>query len=271
MTVKELRQLVKDQSDGERGLLSRLKRKQDLVEYLEGRQLEQQLQPLPSRPETATETDGDEPGSADNDNESRAKRNGQQRQKMPTRMPPLVQHEKSFDSKSPSSSGYASPKDAIYEKVYRRYPTLRTQGLEQQQPKSNVGDEEDDESTVAAANEANVDVRQLYHPMLVDITSSKSSSSNSNTTSSSSGSAMSWKAGGDMDLVFVGTASCTPGTTRGVSCTALRLNGRQRQPKFAASTASGSGIDGSGDGTASNVAQGGTWLFDVGECTQVSV
>ncbi|KAL7580217.1 hypothetical protein ACA910_012962 [Epithemia clementina (nom. ined.)] len=43
-----------------------------------------------------------------------------------------------------------------------------------------------------------------------------------------------------MELIFVGTASCTPGATRGVSCTALRF-------------------------------QGGTWIFDVGECTQLQI
>lgn len=47
----------------------------------------------------------------------------------------------------------------------------------------------------------------------------------------------------DMDVCFVGTASCTPSVTRGVSCTAVRLNWRT---------------------------QPGTWLFDVGEGTQVS-
>jgi hypothetical protein len=47
----------------------------------------------------------------------------------------------------------------------------------------------------------------------------------------------------DLDVVFLGTASCMPGITRGVSCTAIKLNWR----RSAAST----------------------WLFDVGECTQV--
>jgi ribosomal protein S15P/S13E len=34
MTVPELRQILKESSHKERGLLSRLKRKQDLIEYL---------------------------------------------------------------------------------------------------------------------------------------------------------------------------------------------------------------------------------------------
>lgn len=61
---------------------------------------------------------------------------------------------------------------------------------------------------------------------------------------------------GEMDLIFVGTASCTPGTTRGVSCTALRLN-------------MGRGGGGTG-GSSNNSPSLGTWLFDVGEATQVS-
>jgi hypothetical protein len=49
------------------------------------------------------------------------------------------------------------------------------------------------------------DIRQRYHPMLANVTQS------------------------DMDIIFVGTASCTPGITRGVSCTAVRLNRRRRR------------------------------------------
>ena len=80
------------------------------------------------------------------------------------------------------------------------------------------------------------DIRQSHHPMLRNMTLS------------------------DMDIITVGTASCSPGITRGVSCTALRLHWQRRY--FPS------------QGSASNVQQtnfvGGTWLFDVGECTQVS-
>jgi hypothetical protein len=79
-----------------------------------------------------------------------------------------------------------------------------------------------------------MDVRQKYHPMLKDMTSS------------------------DLDLITVGTASCVPGVTRGVSCTALRLqwrrNNNMKQQK---------GNKGNDPVT------GGIWVFDCGESTQV--
>ena len=108
------------------------------------------------------------------------------------------------------------------------------------------------------------DVRQQYHPMLRQFHNTSS----------------------DMDLVFVGTASCTPGVSRGVSCTALRLNWKRRSFHFAPDMTpiSSSSSPPASTTTASRNGQqqqhdnmidlatsfsGGTWLFDCGECTQV--
>lgn len=82
------------------------------------------------------------------------------------------------------------------------------------------------------------DIRQKYHPIF-------EGDQNQQT--------------GDMDIVFVGTASCTPGTTRGVSCTAVRLNWNRQAIH---------GVPGGREDSERGF-NGGTWLFDAGECTQV--
>lgn len=177
MTVKELRQLIKDADLQERGLLSRLKRKQDLIDFL-------------SKHNTV------------NGDTSAASQTLPKRRiaKKPLSMPPVDD---------------PSPKEILFEQLYDKYPPLRDT-LE------NASDE--------------TDFRQVFHPMLKNATAS------------------------DMDIIFLGTASCTPGLTRGVSCTALRLNWRRRCLPTARKNAH---IPDYSNFT------GGTWLFDVGECTQV--
>jgi len=193
MTVKELRQVLKNADLQERGLLSRLKRKQDLVDYLSQHLPQQQGDEAPTSDRINGET-----SISSNDTADQPK----QVPRMPLYMPP----------EEP-----ASPKEVLFEHLYERYPPLKLAD-------TSSGDDD-------------VDVRQIYHPMLRNATAS------------------------DMDIIFVGTASCTPGTTRGVSCTALRLNWRRRCLPTSSIT---------GRAPEYSCFTGGTWLFDVGECTQVS-
>jgi len=77
-----------------------------------------------------------------------------------------------------------------------------------------------------------------------------------------------------MDLIFLGTASCIPGTSRGVSCVALRLNWKKGLASVMSSQKRRAGkVDrrnprGDGGGV-ENV--GGTWLFDCGEGSQIQL
>lgn len=220
LTVKELRELVK-KSCNEKGLLSRLKKKQDLVSFLERQSPEKYgynhaMSPAPS-------------------SRLNQERNGAFL-RTPLAMPPpppppfaaedCIESEKHTDTEvkatsatTTSASKFLSPKDVIFEEVYKRYPPLRDL------PDPYYVSPEDD-------------VRQQLHPIF-----------RGNSTCS------------DMDISFVGTASCTPSVTRGVSCTALRLNWRRRELLWDPIT---------GRMESSSNFQGGTWLFDVGECTQVS-
>lgn len=170
LTVKELRLLVKEQNPSERGLLSKLKRKRDLVDFLSSQNNGEALE--------CTDT---------KEVQTRDVKNGAEGEDVrPSARLPL---------KMPSKEPTLSLKDALLKRVVERYPDAT---------------EEADEA---------VDFRQVHHPMTASRTQT------------------------DMDVVFLGTASCMPGITRGVSCTAIKLNWRR---------------------TGSS-----TWIFDAGECSQV--
>jgi hypothetical protein len=171
------------------------------------------------------------------------------KRRKPRSMPPLQSSET-----DPSPTGTdddnanqtpASSKDLIFEYVMRRYPPLQKiqRSIELQEEGNDVDDD------LSAHMQPNfyrkftglgeMDVRQKYHPMLKNTTLS------------------------DLDIITVGTASCVPGTTRGVSCTALRLQWRRN---------GGNTDKKGGEALKPNMpTTGGIWIFDCGESTQVSI
>lgn len=184
MTVKDLRHILKSNTDlNKRGVITQLKLKKDLVEYLH-----QNLSP------------------AFFDSDSRMKNRSLS---IPISMPKVAETAKDSVMK----------KNDMFERIYQQYPSLRDPGFT-----SRLGEG---------------DVRQLHHPIFEGEQN---------------------RLTGDMDIVFVGTASCTPGVSRGVSCTALRLNWNRRSIH---------GVPGGVSEPSSSGFSGGTWLFDAGECTQV--
>jgi hypothetical protein len=140
----------------------------------------------------------------------------------------------------PASSSYTSPKDVVFELVYQRYPPIRPSSLD---------------AGGASVPPPQLDVRQEYHPVMRHLARIHGSAPFLEEKGGEASSVAPVQA--DMDIVCVGTASCTPGTTRGVSCTAVRMNWNRRSATAEA------------DGSSSSTFQSGTWLFDVGECTQV--
>ena len=182
MTVKDLRQLLKDSNVLERGALSKLKRKQDIIDYIQ--------QKLPLIPQTSN---AELPAT--------------------TKQVPTTPIENKVRLGRMPQVRLSSSKDDMFDYLYEQYPPLRDENC------TNLADD---------------DVRQRHHPMLRNATYS------------------------DMDIITLGTASCSPGITMGVSCTALRLHWQRRYLPSAG-----------GPVVEQTSFQGGTWLFDVGECTQV--
>ena len=265
LTVKELRQLVKE-SVNQRGVLSKLKRKQDLIDFLEKRPPIKQLESRPSSSSgLATE------------------------RRTPLGMPRselIINSKASVNRRILSDDDpYEEPSaDLVVDDALREEQTKHeftnfsrnTTGASRSNhaPSSatvddspltdtlHIGSSDMKTSTTTRSargaflervyeryppirdapytNYASPtdDVRQLYHPIYSTI-----------------------KRTSDMELIFVGTASCTPGLTRGVSCTALRLNWRRKSSIWNHEKQHLENVDGF---------QGGTWIFDVGECTQVS-
>lgn len=201
MTVKELRDIVKSSKLNHRGVLSRLKLKKELVDFLKDNLGSSSLDDSFSNV-----TDETTFGTRINHVETKST------PAKPLAMPKL-------NGSLQLSNSTLSAKEATFEKTYMQYPPLRDEDC------TGIGED---------------DIRQLYHPIF--------SGEHTQLT-------------GDMDIVFVGTASCTPGVSRGVSCTALRLNWNRQAIH---------GIPGASESQVKGF-NGGTWIFDCGECTQVSL
>lgn len=219
LTVKELKNKIKELDTNVK--ISQLKLKSDIIDFLID-----QYNDTDSNKETRSSIEIIEHDTV----------NLQQKKKSARSMPPLDPPPDHMNESKTSTNNPSSPKDIIFQKVYNRYPPLKDLQL------AIDGHDDVDEDALSIHMHPNFyksftglgdnDIRQKYHPIMQGLTSS------------------------DLDIVTVGTASCVPGVTRGVSCTALRLQWRRR-----------------GEDVQSNKepVTGGIWIFDCGESTQVSL
>ena len=261
LTVKELRQRIKDWGLQSRGLSG--KRKAELIDYIMVESVNDKS--------SQTRNDDSEPfgnennGIADFEKETAPK---QVTKRRAATMPPLTT---SLNGEDPEVDGSHSitenggnkinpEKAKIYRDVLKQYPPLQDimnpDTLEHVDP---TGIQKPD-------GVGEHDIRHAHHPMLKGMRYS------------------------DLDVVFVGTASCTPGMTRGVSCTALRLQWRRKRGHVLGTKNNDRNInvanldadlsdtlrpdgryDESGSFSGGIEGSGRTWLFDCGESTQVSL
>lgn len=246
-TVLELRQRVRD-THPPRGVVSQLQRKQDLLEYLQSVLALQQQQPQEKQFKEQSEVTTKATTTATRIIPTN------KRTSVPLQMPPKPAVSKNKSHKN--ANGYESPKDLLFEKVMQRYPTAHLNNNNNIIINNNSPDDEeddDDDSDIPTSPFSPVvDVRQEYHPVMQSFSRQWQST--------------------DLDLILVGTASCMPSLTRGVSCTALRFNWKQRTTQLpnAKFVSQPQQPQKQQQPNQQQPFGGGIWLFDVGECTQVS-
>jgi hypothetical protein len=275
MKVADLKQLIKDSGFNERGLLSKLKKKQDLVDFLTEQEQAPEIgvsspRKVVIQQTTTTPTPPPPPSPK------------QQPRKMPITMPkkkpPTTANPAAADASDQQQQNQKqqSPMTNLFEKIHDQYPPLQ---YLQEGNKTLLGE---------------LDIRQRYHPMLQagnqvalseeeegygEEADNDDNDENASLSTSAGDREKGFKPAlsGDMDLIFVGTASCTPSITRGVSCTALRLHSlassasssnKKKQQQY--DTKGGQQEQTQSFDVAQNSQSNlGTWLFDCGESTQV--
>ncbi|VEU40260.1 unnamed protein product [Pseudo-nitzschia multistriata] len=288
MKVVDLKELIKDSGLNERGLFSRLKRKQDLVDFLvQAGSREQQTTTAAAKEKS--QIISDQPKEQQTQPKTRRKPLGMPSKKSGARQDAATTTttaNKQQDTGTASHNAVAdeeslplpkSPLQVIYDRVHEQYPPLKYLS--------------EGNNTLLGEQ----DIRQKYHPMLqhaAKAITSKRDKNNKDQNDDQDGKSDDGESetdddtytkpalSGDMDLIFVGTASCTPSITRGVSCTALRLHSLAKQQTQSANVRVDARKPSKGNtkqsGKNFDVAQNsqsnlGTWLFDCGESTQLQI
>jgi len=252
MTVKELKSYMTDNNILiPRGEASNLKLKKNIVDFIWSRlnnNDDDSSTPITSSPKEAAPTTSSD--------DAAPKTNNRTKRPIGTRMPPLPESSPTSNNDNNNDSTYKlTPKDRIVLEVLDRYPPLHEAIVDACSIDSVLSEgitADNIEHCELNSLTYNVppgigenDMRHQYHPMLANATQT------------------------DMDVVFVGTASCSPGVTRGVSCTAIRLNWRNNR-EFD-QVMNGGQRNKHDPQDQQRASTGGTWLFDAGESTQLSV
>ena len=259
-TIKELKQFIIDeQITIPKGMSAKLKRKADIVEFIVQQQQqntdvinkEQPLETITDHPKTTAARINHPrrmPPMPKNNREETAVKVMENQSSSTNHNSNNNDDQSEERSNSSDSSNTATPKDVIIEQILERYPPLRTQmKLSDRLESQNIPYVQ---ARLDGAGEN--DIRHVHHPMMRSTPSSS-----------------------DMDVIFVGTASCTPGYTRGVSCTALRLQWRRNPNDIPTTKKQRQTQKGqekpnpTNNNNNNNNNIPGTWLFDVGECSQV--
>eukprot|EP00428_Durinskia_dybowskii_P086497 CAMPEP_0170443982 /NCGR_PEP_ID=MMETSP0117_2-20130122/48278_1 /TAXON_ID=400756 /ORGANISM="Durinskia baltica, Strain CSIRO CS-38" /LENGTH=625 /DNA_ID=CAMNT_0010704747 /DNA_START=350 /DNA_END=2227 /DNA_ORIENTATION=+ len=221
MTVKELRDFLRRSSLNERGLLSRFKLKRELVQYL--KENIDSTRPASVLAEIRKENiDSTRQASVLAEIRSDAPKQSTNGCSS-TGVQVLTQQNTSVSRTKQTRMPRSNMTLSVKEASFERVFQQYPPLREQRLP--GIGED---------------DIRQTYHPIFEKDHSQLT---------------------GDMDIIFVGTASCTPGVSRGVSCTALRMNWNRQALH---------GVPGAQENSMKSFS-GGTWLFDCGECTQLQV